>query len=130
MAQIWLTERVIASLVYASSRQSEGPPSSYPPTTNAVAAGMAMTSQSTHRPQGRASVDACGATGPGSVGPLFARPRSAVSDKTVPSAPAPRPAGATATRLPKPGRVSRPDGEGERAPAGPAADPAPQSGQV
>src|SRR5271165_4062926 len=48
-AKIWLTDRVIASLVYASSRQSEGPPISYPPTTNAVAAGTAITSQSLHR---------------------------------------------------------------------------------
>jgi hypothetical protein len=35
----------MASLVYASSRQSEGEPISYPPTANEVAAGMAMTSQ-------------------------------------------------------------------------------------
>src|SRR5438034_2120727 len=39
----------MASLVYASSRQSEGAPIWYPPTTSEVAAGTAMTSQPPHR---------------------------------------------------------------------------------
>src|SRR5690349_17247174 len=41
----------MASLVYASSRHSDGPPISYPPTTSEVTAGTAMTSQPLHRRQ-------------------------------------------------------------------------------
>jgi len=48
--KIWPTGRVMASLEYASSRQSEGPPISYPPTTNDVAAGTAITSQPVSHP--------------------------------------------------------------------------------
>src|SRR6478609_2081119 len=39
----------MASLVYASSRQSEGSPIWYPPTTSETAAGTAMTSQPPRR---------------------------------------------------------------------------------
>src|SRR5712664_3923408 len=41
----------MASLVYASSRQSEGPPISYPPTTSDVTAGTATTGQPLQRRQ-------------------------------------------------------------------------------
>src|SRR5580704_2456044 len=55
----------MASLVYASSRQSDGAPISYPPTTSEVAAGTAMTSQPLHRRQipARRSGSAAGAAG-------------------------------------------------------------------
>src|SRR6476660_7874730 len=49
MANIWPTGRAMASLVYASSRQSDGPPIPYPPTASAVAAGTAMISQPLRR---------------------------------------------------------------------------------
>src|SRR5215469_7286929 len=39
----------MASLVYASSRQSDGAPISYPPTTSEVTVGTAMTSQPLQR---------------------------------------------------------------------------------
>src|SRR5690348_14584806 len=63
----------MASLVYASSRQSEGAPIWYPPTTSETAAGTAMTSQ----PPRRRRISAPGARP--AAGTAAASPGSAVN---------------------------------------------------
>src|SRR5690349_3756424 len=57
--------RPIASLVYASSRHSEGEPSWYPPVTAAIATGTAMTSGRLHRRQARARAPGSDSPGAG-----------------------------------------------------------------
>src|SRR5690349_9080273 len=103
----------MASLVYASSRQSEDPPIWYPPTTSETAAGTAMTSQ----PPRRRRISAPGARS--AAGTAAASPGSAAN--VVGGSGDPMSVSAT---LSFPGARSRPDGAlppgypaGKRAPA-------------